>query len=185
MHIDTQHRIDSARWAASPHCEPRPPWAAPELVVVHCVSLPEGQYGTGYPEQLFCGTLDVTADAAFADLAGLRVAPHLLIGRDGSVVQFVPFDQQAWHAGVSSWRGRERCNAFSIGIELEGRVVDDFTDTQHATLTDVLRALLEHYPGLSAENVVGHAEIAPGRKTDPGPGLMWASLLRNICPQTR
>lgn len=186
MRIDSEHRLAEARWAPTSHCEPRPVGCCPELVVVHCVSLPEGHYGTGYAEALFTGSLDTSVDDSFADLQGLRVAPHLFIDRDGAVVQFVGFDQQAWHAGVSQWRGREGigCNAYSIGIELEGCVADDYTAIQYESLSTVLVTLLHHYPELSVERIVGHQEIAPGRKYDPGPHFEWAILLRKLLANT-
>ena len=180
MEILDNHRLTGARWAPSPHHDARPAGASVELAVVHCVSLPEGVYGTGAPERLFLGALDTSEHASFADLDGLEVAPHLLIDRAGTIVQFVAFDRRAWHAGVSSWRGRAGCNAYSVGIELEGCVADGYDARQYESLRRVLVTLVEHYAGLSVERIVGHAEIAPGRKQDPGPAFDWSDLLCNV-----
>ncbi len=180
MEILDNHRLTGARWAPSPHHDARPGGSGVELAVVHCVSLPEGVYGTGAPERLFLGTLDGGEHSSFADLDGMEVAPHLLIDREGEIVQFVAFDRRAWHAGVSSWRGRAGCNAFSVGIELEGCVADGYDARQYESLRRVLVTLVRHYAGLSVERIVGHAEIAPGRKLDPGPAFDWSGLLRNV-----
>ncbi len=176
MSVSTDHKLTQADWRSSPHCAPRPDWAQIELVVIHCISLPEDQFGTGAPERLFLGTLDVAEHESFADLEGVEVAPHLLITREGRVVQFVAFDQQAWHAGLSSWCGRVGCNAYSVGIELEGSVNTHYTDAQYKCLVEVLVELFRAYPGLSVERVVGHQDIAPDRKFDPGPHFDWPAL---------
>ncbi|MEM9623089.1 MAG: 1,6-anhydro-N-acetylmuramyl-L-alanine amidase AmpD [Pseudomonadota bacterium] len=180
MDIDLNHHLTTARWMASDHCDARPPGITPELIVLHCVSLPEGTFGTGAPERLFCGVLDVAEHPSFADLRDLRVAPHVLIDRQGRLLQFVGFDQRAWHAGVSSWRGRTGCNDYSIGIELEGDIHQPFTGAQYASLAGVLGALLQRYPQLSVGAIVGHNEIAPGRKQDPGPFFDWHGLLERL-----
>ncbi len=180
MDILDNHRLAGVRWAPSPHHDARPAGINPELVVVHCVSLPEGVYGTGAPERLFLGSLDTTEHASFADLAGLTVAPHVLIDRAGEIVQLVAFDRRAWHAGVSAWHGRSGCNAFSIGIELEGCVAEGYAPAQYESLARVLVTLIGRYAGLSVERVVGHSEIAPGRKQDPGAGFAWSALLRGV-----
>lgn len=180
LQVDSQHRLTGARWQASPHWDERPAWAQPELVVIHCVSLPEGRFGTGFPEALFLGHLDCSAHPDFADLQGLQVAPHLFIDRQGQVQQFVEFDKRAWHAGVSSWCVRPGCNGYSIGIELEGSVHTPFTLEQYDSLADVSMALLRRYPSLSVEGFVGHNEIAPGRKQDPGPYFDWCGFLLRL-----
>ena len=177
MQVNLQHRLDEAAWQPSPHWDPRPIWAQPELIVIHCVSLPEGQFGTGHPQALFEGCLDCQADDSFADLEGLHVAPHVFIDREGRATQFVEFDKGAWHAGVSRWRGRDGCNNFAIGIELEGAVNAPYTLAQYDTLTEVLSALIAQYDSLSVDAIVGHNEIAPGRKQDPGPFFDWCGLL--------
>lgn len=178
--VNDRHRLDGAAWTPSHHCAARPQALEPELIVLHCVSLPENEFGTGAPQRLFTGALDCSEHPSFHDLTDLQVAPHLFIDRLGGVEQFVAFDQQAWHAGLSAWRGRSGCNDFSVGIELEGSVSQAFTDAQYDALVAVLVALLERYPGLSVGHLVGHQDIAPGRKTDPGPLFDWAGLLRRL-----
>ena len=148
-----------------------------ELVVIHCISLPPGQFGTGLPEALLAGRLDTAAHPSLADLAGVRVSAHLLIDRQGQMVQLVPFDRRAWHAGVSSWRGRSGCNRLSIGIELEGTERTPYEDAQYRVLEQLLPVLIARYPALGRDTVVGHAEIAPGRKRDPGPHFDWLRVL--------
>ena len=180
MLIDSEHKLVEARWQASDHWDERPNWAVLDLIVVHCVSLPEGQFGTGYPQALFCGALDCGEDASFADLSGLEVAPHLFIYRQGLVEQFVSFDKRAWHAGVSAWKERPRCNDFSVGIEVEGTVNTPFTLPQYDALLNVVKALLCRYPGLSVDALVGHNEIAPGRKQDPGEFFDWRGLYTEL-----
>lgn len=175
-----ENKLNGARWTPSPHYSARPPWASVELVVVHCISLPEGQYGTGAPERLFLGRLDCGEHPTFSDLQGVEVSAHLLVNRDGNVQQFVNFDQQAWHAGSSCWGGRERCNQFSIGIEVEGTVDEPFEDVQIDALAAVLNALFEHYEHLSVNHIVGHQDIASGRKTDPGPFFDWQGLFNQL-----
>lgn len=174
------HQLVGARWTPSPHQSARPDWAEIELVVVHCISLPEGVYNTGNPERLLLGNLDANSHPDFADLDGVEVSSHVFIDREGRVQQFVAFDQQAWHAGVSSWCGRVSCNQFSIGIELEGTDKDVYTDEQMDALRGVLTALLEYYPGLAFDHIVGHQDIALGRKSDPGSGFDWGSLFRAL-----
>lgn len=159
----------------SPHCDERPPGAGVELLVIHAISLPPGEYGGPDVPALFCGTLDTARRADYAGLAGLRVSAHFFIRRDGQVVQFVPVQRRAWHAGVSRFAGRERCNDFSLGIELEGGDDDAFTPAQYGALTALTRALRELFPALRAEAIVGHSDIAPGRKTDPGLHFDWAA----------
>lgn len=147
-----------------------------DLVVVHNISLPPGEFGGPWIDDLFINRLDPKAHPAFADIAGLRVSAHLLIRRDGELVQYVPFYRRAWHAGVSRYEGRERCNDFSIGIELEGTDTRAFEAVQYERLVQVLGALMAAYPGLSRERIAGHADIAPGRKSDPGPAFDWRHL---------
>jgi AmpD protein len=158
----------------SPHCDARPAGTAIDLLVIHAISLPAGEYGGDDVAALFLGRLDCTGRADYADLADLRVSAHFLIRRDGQVQQFVPVHRRAWHAGVSRFAGRERCNDFSVGIELEGGDHDPFTPAQYAALAALTRALRAACPAIRAENIVGHSDIAPGRKTDPGPHFDWA-----------
>ncbi|MCY4056946.1 MAG: 1,6-anhydro-N-acetylmuramyl-L-alanine amidase AmpD [Gammaproteobacteria bacterium] len=178
--VTTDHWLRGARRMPSPNASARPDSEDICLVVIHGISLPPGKFGTGLVEALFTNTLDTAVDPSLADLQGVRVSSHLLLSRRGDVSQFVPFDRCAWHAGVSSHRGRERCNDYSIGIELEGTDDRPYTKPQYNKLVDVLTVLLRHYPRLSLADVVGHSEIAPGRKTDPGPAFDWPRLYRAL-----
>ena len=184
-----EHWLQGARRLASPNCNARPADCAIELLVIHNISLPPGEFGGGYIEQLFGNCLDCRAHPAFADLQGLEVSSHLLIDREGLLTQFVPFDRRAWHAGVSNYSGRDNCNDFSIGIELEGTDNSPYTERQYQSLAQVSAQLLACYPGLGPDRIVGHSDIAPGRKTDPGPAFDWdyyrallASYIDNTCP---
>ena len=167
----------------SPHCDARPGDATIDLIVVHDISLPPGEFGTGAVAALFMGCLDAAMVRRFPDLAQLRVSAHVFIERSGRVTQFVAFDQRAWHAGDSVWRGRTGCNAFSVGIELEGTDSLPFTDPQYGVLTDVVAALRRSYPTIAVDAVVGHEHIAPGRKTDPGPAFDWPRLRAALARQ--
>lgn len=166
--------LTGARACPSPNHDARPDADDISLLVIHNISLPPGRFGGPYIDQLFTNCLDPGAHPYFAGIHTLRVSSHLLIGRDGRVTQYVPFGARAWHAGVSRYEGRERCNDFSIGIELEGCDERPFTARQYAKLAAVTKALLAAYPRLSAARIVGHSDIAPGRKTDPGPHFDWA-----------
>ncbi|MCG8415334.1 MAG: 1,6-anhydro-N-acetylmuramyl-L-alanine amidase AmpD [Pseudomonadales bacterium] len=172
MHIE-QHKLKEAQFIASPNHSERPDGAEIDLLVIHNISLPPGEFGTGRIAELFCNELDCSAHPYFSDLEDLRVSAHLLIERDGHLIQFVPFDRKAWHAGESEYRGRKNCNEFSIGIELEGTDEERFTDHQYECLAAVTQALLRRYPGLTVDRIVGHSDIAPQRKTDPGPCFDW------------
>jgi AmpD protein len=175
--IDTDRGLlELARQEPSPNCDERPPGIAPDLIVVHGISLPPGEFGGPWIDQLFTNVLLPDAHPYFAGVAGLRVSAHLLIRRSGEVVQYVPFQRRAWHAGVSSWAGRERCNDFSIGIELEGADHSPYESTQYAMLARVIAVLCRSYPQLTPDRVVGHSDIAPGRKSDPGPAFDWPRL---------
>lgn len=166
----------SARQVASPNYDARPEATQPELIIVHGISLPPGEYGGPWIDQLFTNTLDWDAHPYFKQIEGMKVSSHLLLRRDGEVVQYVPFQQRAWHAGASNYQGRERCNDFSIGIELEG--VDDqpYEAEQYRELARVILALCAAYPSLSLARIVGHSDVAPGRKTDPGESFDWPRL---------
>lgn len=157
----------------SPNRDQRPPGTTISLLVIHNISLPPGNYAAGLVADLFLNRLDASAHAYFRQIAGLRVSAHLLIDRAGTTTQFVPFEQRAWHAGVSRFAGRDKCNDFSIGIELLGDDHTDFTEAQYRELTRVSRWLLREYPAINRDRIVGHADIAPGRKTDPGPHFDW------------
>ena len=165
-----------ARFQPSPYCDERPTHEI-SLLVIHAISLPPGQFGGPYIEQLFCGQLKPEAHQYFEQIAGLRVSAHLLIDRRGRCVQYVPFNQRAWHAGASEYKGRTQCNDFSIGIELEGDDQTYFTAEQYDELLRVTQHLLCTYTDLSAQRIVGHSDIAPGRKTDPGPMFDWSRYL--------
>jgi len=177
MHVDTDTSlIDAAAQRPSPTQADRPPGVVPDLIVVHSISLPPGRFGGPHIEEFFNNRLDPTAHPYFETIAGLRVSAHLLIRRDGSLIQFVPFHRRAWHAGESCHEGRQRCNDFSIGIELEGTDEGDFETAQYEVLVDVVEALCEAYPGLSPQRIAGHSDIAPDRKTDPGTGFDWGRV---------
>jgi N-acetyl-anhydromuramoyl-L-alanine amidase len=180
LQISTDHWLEDARKQPSPNANARPLANAVTLLVIHNISLPPGEFGTGFAEALFCNQLDCGAHPSFAGLEGLRVSAHLLIDREGQVTQFVPFDRRAWHAGVSSYRGCQGCNDFSIGIELEGTDELPYTEAQYQALSKVTRSLLAAYPRLSLGAIVGHDEIAPGRKSDPGRAFDWQRYLRSL-----
>lgn len=170
--------IRGVRKIPSPNCDLRPIGQATELIVVHGISLPPGQFGGGWIEDLFVNALDPNAHPYFADVAPLRVSAHVLIDRGGELTQFVSFDLRAWHAGQSSYRGRAACNDFSVGIELEGSDDLPYTDAQYDALGQLVAALRGAYPTLRDADIVGHADIAPGRKTDPGSAFDWSRLER-------
>jgi AmpD protein len=160
----------------SPHFDARPAGVAPDLIVLHGISLPPGEFGGPWIARLFTGNLPADAHPEFRERAALRVSAHVLICRDGEPVQFVPFGERAWHAGKSSWQGREACNDYSIGIECEGTDDLPYEDAQYATLRALLPRLLEAYPRIVPDRIVGHSNIAPGRKSDPGPAFDWARI---------
>lgn len=165
--------LEQARRVPSPNFGPRPVACEPELLVIHNISLPPGEYGSDCVERLFTNCLDWDAHPYFDLIRGYEVSAHLLIRRCGEAVQFVSFCERAWHAGRSCFEGRENCNDFSIGIELEGTDEEPYADRQYEVLSGVTAALLAAYPSLSAERIVGHCDIAPGRKTDPGEAFDW------------
>lgn len=171
--VDGEGIVGGARFIPSPNFDERPAEAAIELLVIHSISLPPGKFGGPHIAALFTNTLDCSIHPYFEGLGGLRVSAHFLIRRHGGLIQFVPCLKRAWHAGVSSWRGRERCNDFSVGIELEGTDNRSFTASQYRTLERLVHALMSAYPIRAA---VGHCDIAPGRKTDPGPNFDWSRL---------
>jgi N-acetyl-anhydromuramoyl-L-alanine amidase len=174
-----RYRIDAAGWAAgarridSPNGDPRPAGAPIELIVVHGISLPPGDFGGDQIEKLFTNTLDCDAHPYFRGLRGLRVSSHFLIRRDGELLQFVSCARRAWHAGASCWQGRNACNDYSIGIEFEGSDHVAYERSQYRTGRALLRALRAAYP---IRGIAGHSDVAPGRKTDPGPHFDWSAL---------
>ena len=171
--LDASGWLPGARHLPSPNCDARPEGAAIELIVIHNISLPPGVFDGDAVIDLFTNRLDWNAHPYYQGIRGLEVSAHFFIRRDGSLIQFVPCALRAWHAGASNWQGRERCNDFSIGIELEGSDDLPFTDAQYATLVPLLATLKTAYP---IQAVVGHSDIAPGRKTDPGPHFVWQRL---------
>ena len=171
-----------ARFIASPNCDARPQENDISLVVIHNISLPPGQYDGDGVIALYTNHLDAQAHPYYAEIQHLKVSAHFFIRRDGSLIQFVPCEQRAWHAGVSNWQGRERCNDYSLGIELEGSDHDTFTTAQYATLNALLQALKAAYP---ITDVVGPSDIAPGRKTDPGPYFDWGQVTSCASPELK
>ena len=171
MRIGADGLAAGVPFLASPNCDDRPAGAAVELLVIHAISLPPGEFGGSGIEELFLNRLDPAKHPYYAQVAGLKVSAHFVVRRDGAVTQFVPCGKRAWHAGESIWRGRERCNDYSIGVELEGTDDVPFEDPQYEALARLTRALRRAYPIV---DIAGHSEIAPGRKTDPGPHFDWA-----------
>ena len=168
------NRLRQARFCPSPNFGPRPAECVVDLLVIHNISLPPGCYDGDSIERFFTNCLDWDEDPYFDEIRGIEVSAHLLIRRNGELVQFVAFDQRAWHAGPSCHQGRDNCNDFSIGIELEGTDEEAYTDPQYRVLAGVTRALIDYYPDLEPDRIVGHSDIAPGRKTDPGPAFDWS-----------
>ena len=168
----------SADYRPSPNCNDRPPDTVIDLVVVHGISLPPGRFGGPYIDALFTNRLDPAEHPYFEAVHRLQVSAHLLIRRNGQLIQYVPFHRRAWHAGQSSFCGRNNCNDFAIGIELEGTDTTAYTDIQYRQLAEVITALQRCYPNISRDRITGHADIAPGRKTDPGPSFNWPYLHR-------
>jgi AmpD protein len=166
----------SARQVVSPNVDERPDGVQATLIIVHGISLPPGEYGGPWIDLLFTNQLPVDQHPYFKQIEGLKVSSHLLIRRDGELVQYVPFHRRAWHAGASNYQGRERCNDFSIGIELEGMDDEAYEAAQYQQLSKVILSLCKHYPSLSTQHVVGHSDVAPGRKSDPGEAFDWQRL---------
>ena len=167
-------RFPGARWCPSPNFGPRPEGSSISLLVVHNISLPPEQFGGPHIENFFCNCLDTTAHPYFETIAELKVSAHALIRRDGSVIQFVSCLDRAWHAGRSSFMGREECNDYSIGIELEGADEVPYTDEQYRALARLARLVIAAWPEVTPDRIAGHSDIAPGRKTDPGPAFAWS-----------
>jgi AmpD protein len=177
MRIDEQGLLAGGEYIPSPNFDERPAGDI-ELLVIHNISLPPDEFGGDGVERLFTNTLDAEAHPYYRTIAGLKVSAHFFIRRDGRLVQFVPCTRRAWHAGVSSWQGRGRCNDFSLGVELEGCDTRPFTDAQYETLHELTLALRAAYP---LRGIAGHSDIAPGRKTDPGPHFDWLRYLCGLC----
>lgn len=184
MKVDTTTGLtEGATWRTSPNADERPAGAVPELVVIHNISLPPGEFGGPWIDALFTNRLPARHHPYFAAIADLQVSAHAMIRRDGELIQYVPWHRRAWHAGLSCWNGRERCNDFSVGIELEGTDDQPYEPAQYGRLIELLVALFEAYPTLVPERVVGHADISPGRKTDPGESFDWRRLRAELGKQ--
>lgn len=180
MEVNEQHRLDAAKFLASPNCDERHGGVNVDVVVLHCISLPEGQFGTGLPQNLFMNCIDFVKYPELIELKDVRVSAHVVIGRGGTIEQFVPFDKRAWHAGESSWQNRIDLNSSSIGIELEGTDSTEFEDAQYDSLIEVLKSLFRCYPSLSLSGLIAHSEIAPQRKTDPGSKFEWRRVFKSL-----
>lgn len=175
MKIDDQGLLVPGRFVASPNCDDRPPGTVIDLIVIHAISLPPGEFGGSAVEAFFTNRLDPGVHPYFETIQHLRVSAHFFVRREGGITQFVSCDRRAWHAGQSSWQGRERCNDFSIGIELEGWDAQPFEEAQYRILSALCRAIEGRY---AIQSVAGHSDISPGRKTDPGPGFDWEKFHR-------
>ena len=178
--IILNHRFVHANRCDSPNHDDRPDPEDISLIVIHNISLPPGEYGGEQIIQFFCNQLDHKEHPFFETIKELKVASHILIDRDGDMSQFVPFNKRAWHAGESEYKGQKNCNDFSIGIELEGTDNEDYTEEQYQQLIHVTKELMKAYPRLSIDRIVGHSEIAPGRKTDPGESFNWGRYLGEL-----
>lgn len=177
MQIDIETGlVAQARQVSSPNWDERPQNEPPDLLVIHGISLPPGDFGGPWIDQFFTNSLQSGAHPYFAEIGHLKVSSHLLIRRDGELVQYVSLNKRAWHAGQSCFKGRECCNDFSIGVELEGTDELPYAEEQYRVLNQLVAALLSAYPSIRADNIVGHSDIAPGRKTDPGTAFDWNRL---------
>ena len=173
LNIDRDGILCGVRFVESPNQDERPAGCEPEVLIIHCISLPPGEYGGGAVEAFFCNHLDGSAHPYFGEICELKVSAHFLILRDGELLQFVPTTCRAWHAGESRCMGREAVNDFSIGIELEGLDSDGYTQPQYDALISLTRAMFRRHPDLGRDNIYGHSDISPGRKLDPGPQFDW------------
>ena len=173
--------LTGCRQLRSPHCNARPQGEV-SLLVVHGISLPPGEFGGPWIDDLFMGRLDPAAHPYFATIAGLQVSAHCLIRRDGEIVQYVPFSERAWHAGVSAFHGRSACNDFSIGIEMEGTDDGGYTEAQYQQLAALAQRLMQAYPEITPDRIVGHADLAPGRTPDPGAAFDWSGWRARLRP---
>ena len=175
--VNSQGLVEGVRYIASPNCDERPPGSAIDLLVIHHISLPPGEFGGAGIVEFFTNRLDPQAHPYYASIAEVKVSAHFLVRRDGRVVQFVPVHRRAWHAGVSSWRGRSACNDFSVGVELEGTDAGSFEEAQYQALEKLIARLRKALP---LRDIAAHSDVAPGRKTDPGAGFAWAPFLARL-----
>lgn len=181
VQINTQTGlIEGCEFKNSPHCDERPNQQDISLLVIHNITLPPGEFNGPYIDQLFMGNLDIAAHPFFEEIKHLKVSPHALICRDGKLIQYVPFNKRAWHAGESEFEGRSNCNDFSIGVELEGTDEQEFTKEQYIVLIDLTNAIRQAYPQINKRKIAGHSDISPGRKTDPGPKFNWGFYLNQL-----
>lgn len=178
--VDESGWLSGVRKVPSPNANERPQGTDISLLVLHNISLPPGQFGGDDVERFFCNSLDPEAHPFFSEISDLCVSAHLFIRRDGEAVQFVPLMQRAWHAGRSMFEGREECNDFSIGIELEGTDQTPYTEAQYQALVRISRSLMASFPAITPDRIVGHEHVAPGRKTDPGPSFDWKHFLNEL-----
>ena len=181
MQIQYQHLLEPVLYRPSPYQDDRPPGVLIDMIVIHGISLPPGEFGSNHIENFFCGQLDFSLHPSYTSIASLRVSSHLLIKRMGEIIQFVPFIKRAWHAGESFFQNKTNCNDFSIGIELEGTDDLPYEKQQYEILAAVIRLLMKRYSAITKDRIVGHADIAPGRKTDPGLVFNW-KYLRGMLP---
>jgi len=172
--------MQRVRWLASPHFNHRPAGVGIDLIVLHAISLPAGEFDCGCIDDFFCGTLDTSMHPSFADLEGVCVSAHFVIDRLGHITQFVSCDHRAWHAGQSIWIGRENCNDYAVGIEMVGDEDHPFTPVQYRECARLCRVLMQHYPAIDSSRIVGHQDIAPGRKWDPGRQWDWKHFRRSL-----
>jgi N-acetyl-anhydromuramoyl-L-alanine amidase len=172
--------LDVVRHCPSPNFNRRPTGEQINLLVIHNISLPPGEFGGGYVEQFFCNTLPIQDHAYFASISQLQVSAHCFIDRQGAITQFVSFEDRAWHAGASEFQGRNNCNDFSVGIELEGTDLSAYTEVQYRSLVCISQLLMQEYSALNKQRIVGHSDIAPGRKTDPGSSFDWTYFFAQL-----
>ncbi|MEC9205826.1 MAG: 1,6-anhydro-N-acetylmuramyl-L-alanine amidase AmpD [Pseudomonadota bacterium] len=172
----SSHLIDSVEYLPSTNCDKRPQGYLIDTIIIHCISLPEGIFDNNNVADLFMNNLDLTKHPTFKSLKDLKVSSHVFIKRNGQIIQFVPFNLRAWHAGKSNLRGRDNCNDFSIGIELEGSTSTNFEGIQYTKLNELIVGLRGNYPEIVGENIIGHNEVSTGRKTDPGPFFDWSKI---------
>ncbi|MFQ5937941.1 MAG: 1,6-anhydro-N-acetylmuramyl-L-alanine amidase AmpD [Acidiferrobacterales bacterium] len=181
MEVDPESGlIKGVRFVPSPNCDARPSSTTIDVLIIHAISLPPGEFGSAAIEQLFCNQLDPNGHPMFQEICGLQVSAHVLVRRDGEVIQFVPFHLRAWHAGESLCEGRVQVNDFSVGVELEGCDATRFEPVQYSVLSTLTKAIMVAYPAITRDHIYGHCDIAPARKTDPGPRFDWPRYLESL-----